>query len=544
MSNQEGRYPALTAPEFWQGSVGGLLRERGRKEGEKKFFKCSGDWRTFGDVDAVTDRIGAGFNTAGINQGDRVVVIAANRDELIETFFACAKTGAIQVPLNIFLKGDFLAYQVHDSDAQFAVVDAAGWEGLRPILDRTALKHIFALDAIDNVPAGITVTDFAALKSSDGPAPDVELGSADILSILYTSGTTGMPKGCMLPNGYYRHVPYQYLRDGKYAPGDRLITAWPFFHTSAQVLALMLALAVPAELVLLQSFSASAFMDTARAEGATVALGVAAMALAILKQPVRPDDGDPGKLRDMYFLPLAAEAQDEMAARFNVRVFGEGYGQTECMPMVHMHDANRRRSACGVETEDFELGIMDDNGNLLPAGSVGEIVSRPRWGNIMYAGYWRKPEATLGEMAQYWHHTGDLGRLDDDGYLYFVDRKQQSMRRRGENVSSIELEAAIRKHPAVDEVAVHAVPSDLSEDEIKAVIIARGGEAPDLGELFEYFVGSLPYFAVPRYVEFRRELPVNAMGRVMKHLLKAEGITPETIDLTASGFVIKKSQRR
>lgn len=162
----------------------------------------------------------------------------------------------------------------------------------------------------------------------------------------------------------------------------------------------------------------------------------------------------------------------------------------------------------------------------------------------MYAGYWRKPEATLGEMAQYWHHTGDLGRLDDDGYLYFVDRKQQSMRRRGENVSSIELEAAIRKHPAVDEVAVHAVPSDLSEDEIKAVIIARGGEAPDLGELFEYFVGSLPYFAVPRYVEFRRELPVNAMGRVMKHLLKAEGITPETIDLTASGFVIKKSQRR
>lgn len=544
MSTPEDRYPPLRAPEFWQGSVGGLLRDRSRLDGGKKFFKCSGDWRSFADVDAVTDRVGAGLNGIGVQKGDRVVVISANRDELFETFFACAKTGAIEVPLNIFLKGDFLAYQVHDSDAQFAVVDAAGWSGLRQIIDRTALKHIVALDPIDNVPEGISVTDYADLRASTGPAPDVEMGSADIMAILYTSGTTGMPKGCMLPNGYFRHAPYQYLADGKYVPGDRIITAYPFFHTSAQVFALMLALSLPAELVLLESFSASAFMATARAEKATIALGVAAMALAILKQPVRPDDGDPGTLRDCYFLPLAPEAQDEMERRFNVRVFGEGYGQTECMPMVHMYDAIRRRSACGVETEHFELAILGEDGNVLPSGSVGEIVVRPRWGNIMYAGYWRNPEATAKEMAQYWHHTGDLGRLDEDGYLYFVDRKQQSMRRRGENVSSIELEAAIRKHPAVEDVAVHAVPSELSEDEIKAVIVARGGKEPELRELFDFFVASLPYFAIPRYVEFRSELPVNALGRIMKHLLKAEGLTPDTKDFEAMGFVVEKSQRR
>ena len=537
--------PQAHAALPWAGSVGGLLRERARDYPTTRFFRCSGDWRTFEDIDRSTDRVALGLYEKGVRKGDRVIVISANRDELIEVFLACAKLGAIQVPLNIFLKGDFLSHQITDADAKIAIVDAAAWQGLSRLIHQTAITRVIALDEFDEIEmSGVVITPYAAIAASIGSVPEVDVSAGDLMSILYTSGTTGMPKGCMLPHGYYRYAPYQYLKDGKILPGDRLMTAFPFFHTSAQVYMLMVALVAPAELRLTQAFSASTFMAQARAECATAIIGVGAMAATLLAQPPRPDDAAPGSLRMASFTPMSEEMQLRFESRFGVPTWGEGFGQTECMPICHMVTENRKRSANGLAADCLEVTVVDDEDHVVPPGVVGEIVVRPRHPNIMYQGYWRKPEATLSAMRNYWHHTGDFARMDAEGFVYFVDRKQQALRRRGENVSSIELETAIRKHADVVDVAVHAVPSALTEDDIKAVIVPREGHALEPRSLFAFFLESLPYFAVPRYVELRTSLPTNALGRVMKNVLKAEGVTAGTWDLETMGLVVPKSQRR
>jgi crotonobetaine/carnitine-CoA ligase len=187
--------------------------------------------------------------------------------------------------------------------------------------------------------------------------------------------------------------------------------------------------------------------------------------------------------------------------------------------------------------------IVDEDDRPVAAGTVGEITIRPKSPHAMFRGYWGKPEETLETFRNLRHHTGDLGRLDEDGVLFFVDRKSDSLRRRGENVSSVELEGALGQFPGVREVAVHAVPSPMGEDDIKACLVV-GGERPEPGDLFDFFKQHLPYYAVPRYVEFLDRLPRNAVGRLMKHQLRDRGVTPETLDLEALGYSVAKDERR
>lgn len=188
--------------------------------------------------------------------------------------------------------------------------------------------------------------------------------------------------------------------------------------------------------------------------------------------------------------------------------------------------------------------LFDDEDREVPVGEVGEFVMRPDRPNMMFQGYWANPEATLQVSQNLWHHTGDLGRMDEDGFFYFVDRKKDSMRRRGENVSSFELEQALERHPSIGAVAAHPVPSDLTEDDIKVCIVLEPGEEPTAEDLFEFFRTSLPYYAIPRYVEFLPELPANAVGRIQKFKLRERGVTPETLDFEKLGLIVDRGQRR
>jgi crotonobetaine/carnitine-CoA ligase len=187
---------------------------------------------------------------------------------------------------------------------------------------------------------------------------------------------------------------------------------------------------------------------------------------------------------------------------------------------------------------------MDDDDREVSVGDVGEIVLRPRRKHAMFLGYWNKPVDTLQTWRNLWHHTGDFGRFDEAGLLHFVDRKQDAMRRRGENVSSVELELAVLRHPTVLEACAHAVPAELGEDDIKVCLVLAPDTPLDVPELFAYFERELPYFAVPRYVEVLPALPRNPLGKVMKHELRARGVTGETIDLTALGLSVAKDRRR
>src|SRR5439155_976329 len=282
----------------------------------------------------------------------------------------------------------------------------------------------------------------------------------------------------------------------------------------------------------------------AREEGATVTMGVGAMAQAVLATPPAPEDRD-HRIRYSMWIALPPALQLRLEERFGAPVNAEGYGQTECAPVTFNRlSGRRRRETAGLAAPWLDVRIVDDDDVEVPRGETGEIVLRPLEPDSMFAGYWGRPDESLLAFRNLWHHTGDYGRMDEDGFVSFVDRKKDALRRRGENVSSMELEQAIVRHAKVAEVAVHAVPSPATEDDIKACIVVASGETVTPEELFAHFQADLPYFAVPRYVELLPALPKNAVGRVLKHQLRSAGVTPGTWDLESLGLTVSREDRR
>jgi crotonobetaine/carnitine-CoA ligase len=295
----------------------------------------------------------------------------------------------------------------------------------------------------------------------------------------------------------------------------------------------------------MRQFRAATFMATAREVGATVIYAVGTIGMLLLAQPPSTGDADPGKLRVALLPPMPPASQRAFEERFSVPVVADSYGQTEVLVIgMSSVDGPRKPGSAGRPAPHVEVAVVDDDDDILPTGQVGEIVVRPRVGDTFFSGYWDEPAATLAAWRNLWHHTGDLGRQDQDGTLWILDRKKDAVRRRGENVSSVELENAIRMHPLVKEVAVHAVPSDIGDDDIKACIVLQPESTLEPEELFAYFKRTLPYFAVPRYVEFLPALPVNAVGRVTKVTLRERGLTTTTLDLEALGLVVERTERR
>jgi carnitine-CoA ligase len=528
-------------------SVAGVLAQRAADVPGKLFVSCGGAGRSFAETAEGAERGARALRTLGIQPGDRVAVLSANRIEMIEVFFACARLGAVQVPLNTFLKGEFLRHQLTDCGAATVVVDAPGLDAVAPLLDQ--LPSVERLVMLDDEPATLLplpvlrYREVIALGDEAGePLPDPAPG--DLAAIVYTSGTTGPAKGCLISSAYFVHIGEAWCGASELVPDDVVFTAFPLFHLSGQALALMACLTGGITLVIERAFSAAGFMPRARDVGATVTMGVGAMAMAVLATPPSDDDRN-NRIRSSMWIPLPPAQQLALEERFGAAVNAEGYGQTECAPVTFNRlSGKRRRDTAGLAAPWLDVRIVDDDDVEVARGEVGEIVVRPLEPDCMFSGYWGRPTETLDTFRNLWHHTGDFGSMDDDGFVSFVDRKKDALRRRGENVSSMELEAAIVRHPKVAEVAVHAVPSAATEDDIKAcVVLAPEAEAtPE--ELFEFFEANLPYFAVPRYVEVIPALPKNAVGRVLKHELRAAGVTEGTWDLDALGLVVSRETRR
>jgi carnitine-CoA ligase len=348
----------------------------------------------------------------------------------------------------------------------------------------------------------------------------------------------------MLPHGYYLRAGIQVGHWLELTADDRYLAAMPLFHAAARMMIVGAMLRAGGSAVIEPAFHPSQLLDRARATDATIIGGVGAMGMALLAQPPRPDDRDHG-LRLASFIPMRAEDRRALEDRLGVPLNNELYGQTECVPMTCTPmSVPRNPDSDGGPAPDIDLVLLDDDDREVGVGEVGEICIRPRERYAMFRGYWRKPEATLEAFRGLWYHTGDYGRRDQEGFISFVDRKKDALRRRGENVSSMELETAILQHPKVAEVAIHAVPSELTEDEIKACIVVAPGEQLTPEEAFAFFKERLPYFAMPRYVELMDELPRNAVSRVMKHKLRELGVNERTWDLDALGFTVSREERR
>ena len=519
-----------------------LLRERAVMHPDRPYLGCEDVSFTYAQIDERTDRIASGLAAHGVGPGDRVAVISANRMEMLELFFACAKAGAAMVPLNVFLKGEFLRYQLRDSQAQTLVVDGAGLEAAVELIDELPdLRRIVTLDgpfdgAFPSVP-------FEAIASSSAPVPSPPLDASSLMSILYTSGTTGMPKGCMLPHGWYMNGSRVSSEMMEYRTDDVLFTALPLFHAWAQGI-VMGALVHHLTAWVDPIFSVTRLLDRFIETDASVFTGVGAMGMAMLGAP--PSDRDRAhRVRAALMIPFTPEQQAAFLERFGAVVLSQLYGQTECGAITYARlSEDRPLGSIGRPAPYLDVRLHDDDDREVPPGAIGEIVVRPRVPNALYLGYWRKPEATVEAWKNLWHHTGDYGRADDQGFITFVDRKKDALRRRGENVSSQELERAIASHPAIAEAAVIGVPSPMTEDDIKACVVLVDGAVVTPEALFAFFRDALPYFAIPRYVEVVPELPKNATLRVMKHLLREKGVTAKTWDLEAMGLSLGRDARR
>lgn len=515
------------------GSVSELLAMRAKATPHDPVVQCGESGLSARELDDRVDRLARGLLSLGVQPGDRVGILLPTSMPYVELIFACSRAGLVQVPLNAFLKGDFLRHQLVDSGAAVLVTDADGLGVARSILDGTSVKHV--LDV---------ATDIDGLRRRSGQEPLPKLTSSDVAVLMYTSGTTGLPKACMLSHAYQINVARAYHEAEWVASGERVYTALPLYHAAGQLTALMTALYAGGAVAFPSRFRASRFMADAAEYGATMVIGVMAMAMAIL---ATAEDGDPphGAVAKAIWVPLDAANQDAFSRRFGCRVTAEGYGQSEATAIcLNPFDSRvRRPGTMGRPTSFVEVTVVDDDDAEVPAGEIGEVVVRPRVPGAIFSGYWNKPEETLKAFRNLWYHTGDYGRRHEDGFFTFVDRKKDAMRRRGENVSSIELERAITGHPAILEAAVHAVPSNLGEDDIKACLVVKD-EPVDLDELFDYFKSNLPYFAIPRYIELCKELPKNGVGRVLKHKLRAQGVTDTTVDLEALGLAVAKADRR
>ncbi|MBF6556325.1 MAG: AMP-binding protein [Acidimicrobiales bacterium] len=532
--------------------IADILRGRAEDCPDEPLVNCGGGWLTVAEVNATSDRLARGLAERGLSKGDRVALISANREEYVLLFFACAKLGAVQVPLNTFLKGELLRYQLADSGASMLIADRAGIQVAAPLLGHTDITQVVRLDGTDadDPPTELSRTvsscRYDELLSASASPPRVTLRPSDPLTIMYTSGTTGPSKGCVLSNGYYAASPVALREAGIIAEDDRIFCCFQLFHQSAHSVLMQALMTSGASVCFEEWFSATNFLSRAKQEQATVVWALASMGIPLLAQ--RPDPGDADHAFRLAVIagPMPVSAQEEFERRFNTPVTGELYGQTECLGVTMSPVGGpRKRGTLGRPSPHLEVKLVDDEDVEVPTGAVGEIVLRPREPHATYSGYWNKPDATVAAWSNLWHHTGDSARADSEGFLTFVDRKKDCLRRRGENVSSFELESAIATHPDIKEVAVCGVPSPLGEDDIKACIVWTPAAPPTPDELFTFFKESLPYFAIPRFVELRAALPITAAtGRVTKHVLRQEGVTASTWDLEELGFSVARADRR
>jgi carnitine-CoA ligase len=541
----------IVADNVWlagpQQTVTELLLARLDSDPDSEYLDVCGTKLTVRQVVDTSSRLAGSLQELGVKPGDRVATLLENSPEMLLAWFATIWLGAISVPVNTAYKGEYLRHQLSDSGARVLIVADDLVERVSAIsADIPTLSHVICLGGARPLP-GVSSQVWDDVLAA-APVEATGVHPSALATFVYTGGTTGLSKGCMLTHNYHGTLAQQIGYCWERTSDDVVWTPLPMFHFNALVTAVVGTLIFGGRGAIFRRFSVSNFWPEMNRTGATMisTLGTMAYLLAHdIDRPEMPKSGAPEantSLRLMGAAPLPPEVDDVIRGRFGINTFSGAYGVTEASIVSWQPPGvrNRPRAAGVINSEYFDVRIFDDDDNELDRGTQGEIVVRPKRPHTMFEGYWGRPEVTVETSRNWWYHTGDIGTIDEDDYLYFVDRKADYLRRRGENIASFEVERILMGHGAFADVAVHAVPSELSEDDLKVTAILKQGAVLTEPELFLWCVDQLPYFVLPRYIEFRDELPRSPVGRVLKRELRAEGATPNTWDLEKSGITYEK----
>jgi len=521
------------------------LRGRLAADPDGPYLDFHGTTYSAREMDAESSRFAAGLASLGVQRGDRVASLLENGAPQVVTFFATLKLGAIAVPVNTAYRGEFLRHQLADSRARVVVVQGDYASRVAEIAGGGTPDLEAAVVVGDPGSAVMTVPphDYAKLlaSSSDAPFPEVAVQPGDLACFIYTAGTTGPSKGCMLSHNYVMCLAAQIARAIQRRPDDVIWTPLPLFHLNAISVCVVGTLVVGGSASIARRFSVSGFWPEIRRTGATIASILGSLAILIANADDHSDQQG-HSLRLCAAAPMPPDIDQLWRDRFGCKTFSGGFGLTESslLSALPAGEENRPGAAGKLNNTEFEVALLGDDDEPVARGEVGEICCRPRHAHVMFEGYWGRQADTLAAFRNLWFHTGDLGRVDDDGFLYFVDRKKDCLRRRGENISSFEMEQTLRGHPAIRDGAVHAVPSEMSEDDVKVTVVLQPGAALTEEELCRWMADRVPYFAIPRYIEFRDDLPRNPVARVLKYQLRAEGVTPATWDRDRAGVTFER----
>ncbi|MCI4321392.1 MAG: AMP-binding protein [Thermoplasmata archaeon] len=529
----------MLAPEEVFHDLGGLVRAKARKNGDRIAARFAGRSMSYSELDAATDRVAAGLSAAGIGQGDRVAALLLNGPEFLQLWFGAARLGALLVPLNTGLKGEILRYELADSAPKAIAVDRRLWTAYAPFREGLGIPMEWVVPAASEPGTDPTGTlPFSDLDRSR-PAPTLPvLRGEDPAAILYTSGTTGPPKGAIIPHEKYLRTPREIGARSRLEERSVLFTALPLFHCNAQEMTTLTALLNDLTCAFDERFHATTFWETAAAFGATHVSLLISMVTVLYKQPERPSDRT-HNVRTALTAGATRDIWPSFEKRFGLSIL-ELYGMTECgcTTLMNPPDAVRVGSV-GIPLGFVEADVVDDSDQPVPVGARGELVVRPRAPFTMFLGYLNKPETTVEAWRNLWFHTGDFVTRDADGYYFFVDRKKDVIRRRGENLAPYDVESVLTTHPAVFECVVVGVPSPLGEEDVKAFVQLKPDGVATPIELFEFCVEHLPFFMVPRYLEFVKEIPKTANQKAQRYVLR-QRTGGEQYDREALGIALRR----
>ena len=529
-----------------------LLRGQAAAQGDRPFVRFEdGQAFTFRQLDAWTDALAGSLAALGVRAGDRVLGLVGNRAESIGMLFATVKLGAVWVPVNTGLRGAFLHHQLHNAEPRVVVLEDRLAVNLRDVVAGPVAPEALVIvgDPVTPTPACLATARrlmFPELRALRAPA-DFELvtpSPGDVTMIMYTSGTTGPSKGVLIPHGHCYLAGLGLAEATALTAADRYFVCMPLFHANALLMQFVGSLIAGAQVVVTERFRATSWLEEVRAAEATITNGLGVIPEFIFRQPPTGRDRD-HRLRLMMAVPIAPEWGADFEKRFGVP-FMQGFGMTECNIVAYTRPGDDLVPGCaGYPLADwFEVGIADPHTDApLPAGQTGEIVVRPKLPGCVMAGYFRMPEKTVEAWRNLWFHTGDAGRFDDLGRLHYVDRIKDCIRRRGENISSFEIEQVLNAHPAVAESAVVGikVAGAGGEDEVKAYVVPAPGAPVDPVALLDWCAPRMPHFAVPRFVEVvTGELAKTPTGKLQKTPLREAGITAATWDRESVGYVVRR----
>lgn len=518
------------------------LRHAAAESPELPFIRTTAGQWSYAWVDNESDCVAGALHALGVRAADRVSLLLCNSVEFVVLWFALAKLGAVAAPVNTAFRGAALVDAITLAGSRLLVAH----ESLRPQwgVVRAQMQGIAQVIVVSERDAGdadaASGIEGVELRYDDlrhhgrsAPQPAPPARFADPCLLLYTSGSTGRSKAATLSHRFVLLQAAAVIEGLGLKRDDVLYCPYPLFHLDAAVMTVAPALLLRGVAAIGERFTVSRYWDEVRALQATVFDFMGATLTLLWKQPPDPRDRD-HRARLGWGVPLP-EWAPQFEQRFGVRLV-ELYGSTEVGAILYTPLAEPRRpGSCGKPLPHWRVRLVDDDGFEVPVGAVGELLVRPEEPCAIMSGYHGMPEATLAAFDGLWFHTGDLLRRDADGFFYFVGRRKDIVRRRGENIACAEVEAALESHPEVLHAAVVGVPSELTEEDVLACIVRRPGGTLEPAALIDHAAARLARFMLPRYVRFVEGLPRTPTDKVEKFKLQQQGITADTWDHERGG---------